>query len=171
MNDNKTEIIKLWQYRKDHIFLLSHDDRDLKTYIKDYSLKTMLIILLITVVASAIFGVVFGLLAGDISRSIIGWFAFFVISYLYTRIYGYFLFLNYVESSEIVGPFAAVLIAAVIGNYFSSIKIGIITFLICVYISLKIEKSINYEKQNSLEDIIKNIDDEKENHSTETKET
>lgn len=159
MTKQEEEITKLWQYRKEHIFLVSHDDRTIKNYCKSLSLDFKLIIIMFAVFVGicALFALLFSFAAGSVkehfSGMFVGWAVFFSVVILLDMIYSYFLFLNYVDSTDSVYIIVAICIAAGIGIQFSpwiSLILGIGMFLL----SIKIEKNIHYDKQNNLQEMI-----------------
>lgn len=153
MSDKKTEVIKLWQYRKDHIFLLSHDEYTIKSYLPDF--KGFVIFLVLYVLASSLMGLIFGLLFHDVLGTIKGSLILFGILCLYVYIYNFFMYINYISYD---GPYAALataFISAIIYSLSHNVYVGIISFFVLSYISIRIMKSVYYDKQNKLSDFLK----------------
>lgn len=154
--DKKENAIKTWQYRKDHTFLVSHDGLSLIKYIKG-GLDLAWPLLIAAIIGCAIMGAITALvLKTSMISCIIGWLIFVVSVFLIRWIYGYFLYLNYVDDDEIYGPTFSVIIAIVVADK-TKWWIGIIALLICTYICIRFDKSQNYDKQNTVGDVYKEL--------------
>lgn len=155
MEDRKTELVKLWQYRKDHTFLLSHDDRDIKAFIKRIGIKYIFFLLIAYAAISIILGLVFGMVAGSIFSWIKGWFIFFIVFQIFSSVHRFFLYLNYVDCNGIESLVVILAISCLCSYTTKNIALGVAAFLVGFVISIKISKSIYYEKQNPINQFLK----------------
>lgn len=153
MSGKRTELIKLWQYRKDHVFIYSHDDLTIRNYLPDTT--QIVITLIVYIIGSVIMGLIFGLLFHDVLGTIKGSLILFGILCLYVYIYNFFMYINYISYD---GPYAALataFISAIIYSLSHNVYVGIISFFVLSYISIRIMKSVYYDKQNKLSDFLK----------------
>lgn len=150
MEDRKTEFIKQWQYNKDHIFIFAHDGLCLKKFI-DFNPKWLAIMLALYIFISLLTGLLLGLALHNVLGAIKGCLIFYGICFVLDRIYSYYLYLNYIEvEHSMVIPIVSFVIASFTQELFNNVFLTICSFIIVSIISIKVCKSVYYEKQNNL---------------------
>ena len=161
----RVDYIKRWQYNKDHLFLLPHDDRTIKSYIKDRDVdaKSVIVTALAFVVVSTVFGVLFGLFSGEMLSCIKGSFTFVAVVCGMMCVCNFALYINYVNDGESTtygtGMWALLCVAMWYlfekKIYMLDRKYGIIAavalLISSLYIVVWLIKKVFYEKENDLD--------------------
>lgn len=155
MEDCKTELIKQWQYRKDHFFIFGHDGLSLKKFLL-FDFKLFMIQATLIIAVSVIFGLIFGLITDNINGCIKGWFIFLIAGYIIGQFYRYILYLNYIEiDNPLIIPVAAGIISLFIYRLSGNIYLTVGAFIAISIVSIMACKATYYEKQNNLQQFLK----------------
>ena len=169
----KTEIIKRWQYNKDHLFFFPHDDRTIKSYAKDKGIdaKSLFITAIALIVTSLIIGGLFGIATGKIILCIAGAFLFFSALFVMMSVLSFALYINYINGGDsttygtgmwVVTFFVMwYLLEDRVLSLYREYGIPAIVFLIIVslYAVVWLIKKMFYEKENNLNVILMDEED------------
>ena len=146
-----------YTYNQHHFYLFSHDGLSVLNYCKGGLVgPKFAIISLLCFIAFISLLSAFGLIVDvPFFQSFIFWTAFVVIGGIITAVYNYYLYLNYVGDSEGYAPIFTAIVALGAVYYVSKFDtfIAIVCALLIEYISLRVVKSVNWDKCNALPNV------------------
>ena len=138
-------------YKRYHFYFFSHDNLNIINYFKEGFLGLKLTVIVISVFIAVItllsaFGI---LLHVPFVKSFLFWTVFFGAQFAIHTVYNYFLYINYVSSSEFA-PITTAIASFLVGYslYNTSPYLAVICVVFIIYFSLRISKAAYWEESN-----------------------